>query len=268
VPILKLHGSIQDPDSLIATIDKTSAGLHDNVRRALDEVLRASPPPLTWVWIGCSMRDRDMNSWLGGRGAEAFDEWWIDPLPGPSLDEFVNLHPRRAVDSDPTNPRRSANRRQRRRLPERSGRPGGPLLTKTWSVRHQGGSRTGRKQSSMEMPEQIGIIGVSRMQRQLYERTPHQLDRPRPDRGNPTVMRSAAWATSATVSETDRPACDGGLCSWDVGDSVYVEAYENLDVNAGCTRYTPGPVSSARTRSAGRSRPDRPSDRESRTRSV
>jgi hypothetical protein len=92
LPILKLHGSIQDPDSLIATIDKTSAGLHDNVRRALDEVLRASPPPLTWLWIGCSMRDRDMNSWLGGRGAEAFDEWWIDPLPGPSLDEFVNLH--------------------------------------------------------------------------------------------------------------------------------------------------------------------------------
>jgi hypothetical protein len=92
VPILKLHGCIQDPNSLIATIDKTSAGLHDHVRTALDAVLNTGQPPLTWVWVGCSMRDRDMNQWLGGRGADAFDEWWVDPLPGPSLEEFVHEH--------------------------------------------------------------------------------------------------------------------------------------------------------------------------------
>ena len=89
LPILKLHGSIQEVDSLIATIDKTSAGLHEDVRHALDEILRVSTQPVTWVWVGCSMRDRDMNLWLGGRGAEAFDEWWVDPFPGPALDDFV-----------------------------------------------------------------------------------------------------------------------------------------------------------------------------------
>lgn len=89
LPILKLHGSIQDPDSLIATVDKTSAGLHEDVRSALDEILQVADAPITWVWVGCSMRDRDMNLWLGGKGADAFDEWWVDPLPGLSLDEFV-----------------------------------------------------------------------------------------------------------------------------------------------------------------------------------
>lgn len=92
MPVLKLHGSVQDPDSLIATVDKTAAGLHEDVRTALDEVLNVAGAPLTWVWIGCSMRDRDMNAWLGGRGADAFDEWWVDPLPGQALDDFFQQY--------------------------------------------------------------------------------------------------------------------------------------------------------------------------------
>jgi SIR2-like protein len=91
LPILKLHGSIEDPDSLIATIDTTSAGLHDDVLNALNQVLEAAGKPLRWVWIGCSMRDRDMNLWLGGLSANALDEWWVDPLPGKSLDDFFAL---------------------------------------------------------------------------------------------------------------------------------------------------------------------------------
>lgn len=88
LPILKLHGSIEDPESLIATIDTTSAGLDDDVRRALNAVLAYSDGPLRWVWVGCSMRDRDVNLWLGGLGATELDEWWVDPLPGQSLDDF------------------------------------------------------------------------------------------------------------------------------------------------------------------------------------
>ncbi len=52
VPILKLHGSVIDPESLIATIDTTSAGLHDDVRAALDAIVQEAATPLTWVWIG------------------------------------------------------------------------------------------------------------------------------------------------------------------------------------------------------------------------
>jgi hypothetical protein len=92
LPILKLHGSIEEPDSLIATIDTTSAGLNEDVLRALNQVLETARKPLRWVWIGCSMRDRDMNLWLGGLGASALDEWWVDPLPGKSLDDFFIQH--------------------------------------------------------------------------------------------------------------------------------------------------------------------------------
>lgn len=90
VPILKIHGSISEPNSLIATIDNTSAGLHDSVRAALNTVLDGFGRPVRWVWVGCSMRDRDVNQWLGGLSADALDEWWVDPLPGGSLDEFFD----------------------------------------------------------------------------------------------------------------------------------------------------------------------------------
>lgn len=88
VPILKLHGSITDPESLIATIDTTSAGLHEDVLATLNKILEVVEGPLRWVWVGCSMRDRDMNRWLNGLSARALDEWWVDPMPGQSLDDF------------------------------------------------------------------------------------------------------------------------------------------------------------------------------------
>lgn len=92
IPLLKLHGSIEEPDSLIATIDTTSTGFHEDVLNALNQVLESVTRPLRWVWVGCSMRDRDMNLWLGGLGASALDEWWVDPLPGTSLDDFFTKH--------------------------------------------------------------------------------------------------------------------------------------------------------------------------------
>ncbi|MCM3535028.1 SIR2 family protein [Cellulosimicrobium funkei] len=92
VPVLKIHGSISDPKSLIATIDSTSAGLHDHVRNALNLIIDSARKPLRWVWVGCSMRDRDVNAWLGGLTADALDEWWVDPLPGQPLDEFYAAH--------------------------------------------------------------------------------------------------------------------------------------------------------------------------------
>jgi hypothetical protein len=88
LPILKLHGSIEDPDTLIANIDETSAGLDDSARGVLDSLLSLGDGPLTWIWVGCSMRDKDINAWLSGLGREALDEWWVDPLPSSSLDEF------------------------------------------------------------------------------------------------------------------------------------------------------------------------------------
>jgi hypothetical protein len=89
VPILKLHGSIEDPTSLVASIDSTAAGLNDAVRAVLDAVVAQGPNPTPWFWIGCSMRDRDVNDWLRSFGQGQLDEWWVDPFPGVSLDLFV-----------------------------------------------------------------------------------------------------------------------------------------------------------------------------------
>ncbi|MFQ1000495.1 SIR2 family protein [Modestobacter sp. SSW1-42] len=96
VPIFKLHGSIEEPDSMVASIDTTAAGLHDDVRSALNVVVKDGHVP--WVWIGCSMRDRDMNAWLSGIGNDNLDEWWVDPFPGRSLDAFFSEHRQAAWD--------------------------------------------------------------------------------------------------------------------------------------------------------------------------
>jgi hypothetical protein len=93
--VLKLHGTISNPLSLIGSIDDTAAGLRDEVRTVLDTILSIERPT-TWIWVGCSMRDRDVNAWLGGLGVRDLDEWWVDPLPGAPLDQFIENHRRAA----------------------------------------------------------------------------------------------------------------------------------------------------------------------------
>lgn len=99
VPILKLHGTVERVDSLVATIDDTAVGFHDAVRAALDAIVQAVETPMTWAWIGCSMRDRDVSAWLRGLPRDALDEWWVDPFPPVSLDSFFDEH-RRLVWSE------------------------------------------------------------------------------------------------------------------------------------------------------------------------
>lgn len=87
-PILKIHGSIEDPDSLIADVDLLEMGLAPDVVRALAPIFDASAEPIPWIWVGSSMRDRDVNRFL--RRMPEPNEWWVDVLPGPGLDDFVS----------------------------------------------------------------------------------------------------------------------------------------------------------------------------------
>lgn len=90
VPILKLHGTIERPDSLVATVDKTEFGLPVEMAATLDAMLQAAGEGLTWVWVGCSMRDIDLRMWLGKHdGAKELTEWWVDPLPSQTLFEYA-----------------------------------------------------------------------------------------------------------------------------------------------------------------------------------
>jgi hypothetical protein len=90
IPILKLHGTIENPNTLVADTDKTEYGLPDETAATLDAMLQANAEPLTWVWIGCSMRDVDLRSWLRRKdGVTELREWWVDPLPSQSLFEYA-----------------------------------------------------------------------------------------------------------------------------------------------------------------------------------
>lgn len=89
VPILKIHGSIEDPDSLVADLAQTVSGLDPRVRNALEAILGNGPAD--WAWVGCSMRDRDINQWMSNhRDGRLVIDWWVDPLPGPNVQHFVD----------------------------------------------------------------------------------------------------------------------------------------------------------------------------------
>jgi hypothetical protein len=90
LPILKLHGTIEHVETLVATIAQTEFGLPREIAETLDAMVAVGDQALTWVWIGCSMRDVDVRIWLGNQdGARDLNEWWVDPLPGQALFDYA-----------------------------------------------------------------------------------------------------------------------------------------------------------------------------------
>jgi hypothetical protein len=89
VPILKVHGTIADPDTMVADIETTRRGLPVAIEQALDAAV-PDDQTITWVWIGCSMRDVDLRHWLQRHTADRLREFWVDPLPPPSVAEYAN----------------------------------------------------------------------------------------------------------------------------------------------------------------------------------
>lgn len=88
LPILKVHGTIDRPETLVADIDATTMGLPRTVEAALDTII-STAGRVTWVWVGCSMRDVDMRQWLRRQDASNITEFWVDPLPPRSVLEYA-----------------------------------------------------------------------------------------------------------------------------------------------------------------------------------
>lgn len=79
IPLVKLHGSI-DLGTVIADVDKTLPGLSANARVALDS-LAHEPDPITWIYVGCSMRDLDVQRLTNeSRFALGTNEYWVAPV--------------------------------------------------------------------------------------------------------------------------------------------------------------------------------------------
>lgn len=93
VPLIKMHGDIDVPTSIVANLDQTQAGLslaRSNALTALVERVRQQEVR-PWWYVGYSMRDRDLeNVWTGGAFADSMTERWVSPTVDPSVRDFID----------------------------------------------------------------------------------------------------------------------------------------------------------------------------------
>jgi len=101
VPILKIHGTIERPETLVADVEDTEMGLPQAVRESLEAIFANSAEPINWLWIGCSMRDIDVNQWMRGKDQRDIFDLWIDGLPGKTVKQFIATCRPEWVDSVP-----------------------------------------------------------------------------------------------------------------------------------------------------------------------
>ena len=86
-PILKLHGSIEARETIIANVEHTALGLSEVKSEALRALMGSSTDPVSWAYVGYSMRDPDIWSLI--RNAEygrRTDEYWVMPFLDGSLE--------------------------------------------------------------------------------------------------------------------------------------------------------------------------------------
>lgn len=91
VPLLKLHGDVDAPETLVATIGETNAGLNDPRQKAIQALVTAvnGQAIKPWWYLGYSMRDRDLESIWRGAEFPGFDEHWVAPFLDPNVEEFI-----------------------------------------------------------------------------------------------------------------------------------------------------------------------------------
>jgi hypothetical protein len=92
IPLVKLHGTIEKPESIVADIEATARGLSPGTSQGLRRLL-SSDSPISWVYIGYSMRDPDLNEVFAVPefSAGAFEKW-VSPFPDQSVRDFVEQH--------------------------------------------------------------------------------------------------------------------------------------------------------------------------------
>lgn len=97
-PYLKLHGTISDLDTCIATDDATRSGLSAAKRDALIALTAGldANNPLWWIYIGASMRDIDLQHNVFGHTEfyEGVQEWWVSPTMVSSVEAYLDAHSR------------------------------------------------------------------------------------------------------------------------------------------------------------------------------
>jgi hypothetical protein len=90
IPLLKLHGTISRPESVVATVEQTERGLSDDRARCLQILRDFGERRTRWIYVGYSMRDYDILREVDGIGyAERLDEYWVSPTVAPTIEAFA-----------------------------------------------------------------------------------------------------------------------------------------------------------------------------------
>ena len=93
VPLLKLHGTINVPETCVVTDTETRSGITPAKREALMSLVTDLPEGhmIPWVYVGASMRDIDLDRIFGAREFnESVSERWVSPWPEDSVRRFIN----------------------------------------------------------------------------------------------------------------------------------------------------------------------------------
>ncbi|MCH8186174.1 MAG: SIR2 family protein [Chloroflexi bacterium] len=92
IPVLKLHGSISDLESCVISVEQTEMGIGPPKLDAL-QMLKDGKNPLSWVYLGYSLRDVDIRPILAREEfARGVDERWVTPYLDESVEQFGILH--------------------------------------------------------------------------------------------------------------------------------------------------------------------------------
>ena len=80
IPLLKMHGTITDLNTCVVSEDQTERGVGAGKLSALRGLLGSEGAPRLWIYVGVSMRDRDLLRVLTGEDfARGLDEHWVCP---------------------------------------------------------------------------------------------------------------------------------------------------------------------------------------------
>jgi hypothetical protein len=90
VPLVKLHGTVDRPETVRANVDVILPGLGENAAALLRYLLAPVGHSTSWTYVGCSMRDPDINGVMGTRefALRTFEQW-VAPMADPHVVAYV-----------------------------------------------------------------------------------------------------------------------------------------------------------------------------------
>ena len=90
VPYVKLHGTIDRPETVRASVDVTLPGLSESAARLLRSLVPDPGGAIPWTYVGCSMRDPDITDVIRTQEfSHRALETWVSPLVDPHVEDWV-----------------------------------------------------------------------------------------------------------------------------------------------------------------------------------